>query len=45
MKNILAQAYQNAHNCYGCPTQLILWVIPDTKAALYNSIKSVDDTE
>jgi len=45
IKNILAQSYQDAHNCYGCPPQLILCVLPDTKAALYNSIKRVSDTE
>jgi len=45
IKNILAQSYQDAHSRYRCPPQLIICVLPDTKAALYNEIKRVSDTE
>jgi len=45
ISNILAQSFEDAHKKYGRPPQLILCVLPDTKAALYNSIKRVSDTE
>jgi len=45
IKNILAQSFEDAHRVYGRPPQLIICVLPDTKAALYNSIKRVSDTE
>jgi len=45
MKNILAQSFEDAHKRYNHPPQLIMCVLPDTKAALYNTIKRVADTE
>jgi len=45
IKNILSQSYQDAFNYYKRPPQLIMCILPDTKAALYNSIKRVSDTE
>jgi len=45
IKNILSQSYQDAYEIYNRPPQLIMCILPDTKAALYNSIKRVSDTE